>query len=695
MGINLLNFITKLSTIGFTLDIFHPGDWIRWIWVTIVVAICKTVFSLVEFAYKLFEIAYSINVGTISGFLQGLINRITALIIVIVVYNLATTIIKLMSKSEANEIKKQSTELIKNIFITAALLIGYNLVFGFFNELSLLMMGNKVGYDYPIISQIITVDKKADSGVITRLIFGNDQKGDVGTVLSCGLYSNFVSAGDCSEGFKFNSWDASREALEADDTDPITWYWPLGLIIGGYMAYYIFKATIAIIARVFKLTLLQLAAPIPISSILLEGTGKGSKFAEYCKSYVATFAELFTRVFTMLIVCAVVLNFQNFLNPFTDAANNAVDAVSYSAPNKLALNDNELVIPEVGEVDMQDNTGGGNTDQNGAGEEQETEAEETEEDSEGTDVISRCLFYGLLAVGAFLFANEAPKIIDDVLGTKTASSMGAIGSGILGSVGGAAKGFMASDGRWAGERALAAAQGAKKGYNAGSKLSDNKAQGIVDALKSGSTAGQKAFNEHEASVIPNKLRRAENKNQANMDDLKKLDKDKAALKENKSNEQTTKSNLQRQRTAWEQRQTALNNAQTAKANMEQAAVALRNADPADVMAASISYAEAQNTYNEAVDTYESTGGTVNNGSIDFASEQSVITTNIDSIDAGIQAADTNIQSIDTQIQGITTQEDTIKSTKEYRRVEVLKDYKSGGYSGKTLKQATKENQRNH
>ena len=671
---SFLNFFTGLTSIG--LSLFNVKELLQCVFACIFSGLLQLVFSLVEFAYKIFEMAYSINLGTISGFLQGVINRVTALIIVIVIYNLAVTIFSLMNKTDDKEIKKQSGELLKNIFITAALLIGYNLVFGFMNELSLLMMGNKVGYDFPILSQVITIDKSADSGVLTRLIYGKEQKGKVGTILSCGLYSEFTDVGDCSDGFNFNSWDAAIEEVENGNTDLVRPYWPLGLIIGAGMAFYIFKAAIAIISRAFKLVLLQLAAPIPISSILLQGIKKGSTFANYCKSYIATFIELFTRVITMLVVFAVVVNFRNFVNGFIDPSN---DPVSYSEPKIIALNDidgydntnnelsnevnNELTIPEVGEATTQDQTGGGSTAEN----ETSQEATGAEENASKVDTVSRIVFFGVLGVGALMFANEAPKIIDSVFKTQSASKIGKIGSAIAGSGKGALGEAWKTKGGF-GAKTIAALGGGMAGFTEGRGI--NKGHKIADKI---SNWGNKLGNNNQQKIQSG----IESQIGTNESAIGEMNDAKSELESEGSQIDNDLTGLYNDRTQMDTREAALNNVESAQADYDRAQEAYDNlqGDVSQEEYSRISE-ELQNSksnYDSAIKSYSDAGGSIgSNGRVDVSSERAAISTKKASIESDIKAKEerrkeinNTIPQIDKDIADKQKENDNLKNSKRY------------------------------
>lgn len=367
------------------------------------------VYSILNWSYDIFNIMATMNINTLSNYISGIISRINAIIIVIVVYNFAVTIFNYLTNPD--DAKKSGVTFLKNIFVTAVLLISYNLIFGLFNEVSLLILGNRTNYDFPILSQIITIDSKADQGLISRFVFGTKEGASEGSALSCGVSQYYIPfregydpgipnsgtevecTGDYSAltdfgsayaiGFNFvTSW-IDHEVIEKSNVGPFTsryvwvWYRVIGIVIAVIMAYFILKACIGVGIRMFKLMVLQICAPLPIVSILTEGSGDKSKFRQYCSTYFATFIEIFVRLLVMFIVTAFVLHIFDTVQTF---------------------------IPD---VDADTNT------------------------LKGITTIP--ILTGIMAIAAFAFLNYAPAFIDEALGTKMASSLGAIGDGILGS----------------------------------------------------------------------------------------------------------------------------------------------------------------------------------------------------------------------------------------------------------------------
>ena len=77
-------------------------------------------YSILASCYRVFQLVCSLNSSTLGGYFAGISNGLTAIVIVIVAYNLASTIIKYLVNPD--EAKKSSPKMLRDIFVTAALL---------------------------------------------------------------------------------------------------------------------------------------------------------------------------------------------------------------------------------------------------------------------------------------------------------------------------------------------------------------------------------------------------------------------------------------------------------------------------------------------------------------------------------------------------------------------------------------------
>ena len=76
----------------------------------------------------------------------------------------------MMSPDEAPAASKKT---IMNILKVAALLMSYNLIFNFMDDVGMILLGAPAGYQYKTLSNFINVDTGKDDGIISRLIFGS------------------------------------------------------------------------------------------------------------------------------------------------------------------------------------------------------------------------------------------------------------------------------------------------------------------------------------------------------------------------------------------------------------------------------------------------------------------------------------------------------------------------------------------
>ena len=448
----LLSFYTQLVSIGWGEE--GEGGW----WQTtivdpilngikdfflqvvyfIVMTITGALFSVLSYCYKVFQLVCSINTSTMSGYFAGISNGITAVIIVIVVYNLATTIIKYLINPE--EAKKSSPKVLRDIFVTAALLLSYSFIFALVNEVVLLALGNQTSYSFPILSEIIEIDSTPDSGIVNRLVFGEGDGGDIGETLACSLFELHVQDDreECSTGYFKKMMLNWEMAGEVGSTITVSSFFIIGQIIAGIMIWNLLKLSCSVIVRVFKLIVLQICAPVAIVSILTNGMDKDdTPFRKFVKSYLAVVVEIFVRLLTLLIVIVFIIKFMRSASSF--------------------------VLP----------------DQSG----------------EGYGLLTLVLLVGIMVWACFTFLNIAPAFIDETLGTNVASSMGNIGNGLIGATSGLLKGWKQGKENQQGlfGRAKSALLGASEGYDE-AKSRGPSIGNIFKAIGDGDSKGEDAAN---------------------------------------------------------------------------------------------------------------------------------------------------------------------------------------------------------
>jgi len=270
------------------------------------------VYNLLAYSYKLFSLMCQLNFNELYGLIKPLIDRAKALIIVIIMYKVAVALIT--SLLNPDQAPKKGTELIKNIFIAAALLVSYTFIFGVMNELSILVIGSSTNYEFVYLKEIAGVTDGEDEGLINRFIFGGKTDFDAGSYIALNTLKVFLV--DTTNSNVIEKKIGTGDSIDftdlpevADEVDKSLKYTPIiSAICGGYLAYVIIKCAIEIGVRMFKLLVLQLVAPIAIITIVNSGT-KGGKFKTFCSTYIQVYIEAFTRIAAMLIVTVLISKF--------------------------------------------------------------------------------------------------------------------------------------------------------------------------------------------------------------------------------------------------------------------------------------------------------------------------------------------------------------------------------------------------
>ncbi len=402
------------------------ASWTDHPFMSIMLNVDGLIYNLVSYAFKLFMLMCQLDFSSLYGIVSPLVDRLQAVILVLVVFKLAILMIKWMIEPE--NAPKEGSKLAINIFVTAMFLIGYNFVFDVFNEVGMLIMGTPEGRDFVVLKQIanITNDGDDSEGLIMRFIFGNESKvEDIGDYLAFETVKIFVHDIDdpdnsptvsktiCSSE-KCDFGNLNEVAIYLDKT--VEYIWGISGLVGIFLIYSIVKMAIELGVRMFKLLILQIIAPIAIVTII-DGGIKSSTFQTFYKKYLSVYIEAFTRMITMLIttvfVCRFFINKDSFFNSIGDT---------------------------------------------------------------GATGVTGMLLTILVVVSAYKIAGSIPKFLDEALGTKMSSGdkKGGFGKFVTGLVGGA-MGFAGGIGTGITARAglggtlMNAASGAFKGYGAGSK----------------------------------------------------------------------------------------------------------------------------------------------------------------------------------------------------------------------------------
>ena len=155
-----MSFITSLISFG-VYWIFKPLF-------SLLLYIDGVVYSLVAYSYKVFMLMAQLNFNVVYAWVAPLIDRIKAIIMVLIMFKLGYSLIQYMiNPDKLSDNSIGGAALIKNIAWCSLLLISYTFIFSVMNELSLLIIGVPKGYEFTTLKEIadVTTDgQENDSG---------------------------------------------------------------------------------------------------------------------------------------------------------------------------------------------------------------------------------------------------------------------------------------------------------------------------------------------------------------------------------------------------------------------------------------------------------------------------------------------------------------------------------------------------
>lgn len=393
-----------MSLYNIGMFILAKASWIMKPLYTISLFLDGVIYSVVSYVYKIFMLMSQIKFSRIFDMMEPLIDRVKAVIIVLVLYKLGRSLIEYMiNPAKATDDKSGGAALVKNLFITAALLILYPFLFGVMNDISLLIIGSEDG-DYEYLGQLIDTVGGNDEGLLIRFVWGSSGAADnvdMGEWLAHETLTLFLHDQD-STGSGITTTYVDEHALKINVKDGATYNFTeahnivddigvnveytlpfVSSIMGFYLIYSIAKVAIEIGVRMFKLIILQILAPLAIVTIIDNGTSSNT-LKTFLKTYISVFLEAITRIAIVYIITTFVAAFIG-------------DITSY--------------FGDVASI-------------------QES-------------VITRGLICIIVLVAGYKVIGILPKFIDEALGTKMASSAGGGGFGkfaaglIGGAIGGA------------------------------------------------------------------------------------------------------------------------------------------------------------------------------------------------------------------------------------------------------------------
>lgn len=297
------------------------------------------VYSVVVYVYNIFQIVAQLNFSVISSWTQPLVNRVEALIMVLILFKLGMSFIQYMITPEKfNDKATGGSALLINIVICSVLLVSYQFIFTVFNELSMLIIGYQDGYEFTVLKQIADVESENggdEAGLLGRFIFGEKfESENFGKQLAAiTLFSFFDdkvnnrSDDALAKIYKQSSNEVNffeitniADAIYRDSNDEeianhgsTEYRFPLlSTAVGIYLVYTLTVLTIEVAIRIFKLIILQITAPIAIITTI-EGGTKSKTFQSFYKTYISVYTSLFLRVAVVYLVSALVSMFtQNF-----------------------------------------------------------------------------------------------------------------------------------------------------------------------------------------------------------------------------------------------------------------------------------------------------------------------------------------------------------------------------------------------
>ena len=314
-----MSFITSLISFG-VYWIFKPLF-------SLLLYIDGVVYSLVAYSYKVFMLMAQLNFNVVYAWVSPLIDRIKAIIMVLIMFKLGYSLIQYMINPDklTNE-RVGGAALIKNIAWCSALLISYTFIFSVMNELSLLIIGVPKGYEFTTLKEIadVTTDgQENDSGLIARFIFGTqaDDMGDFGKYLATTTLRVFLHGKDNQGSIvesiysdqaakDINSFDLTKitDVVSALDKTVEYKYPIISTAMAVYLIWSIVKLSIEIGVRMFKLIVLQIMAPVAIVSIIDKGF-EAKPWKAFIDTYWKTWIDAFIRVASLFLVTAFISKF--------------------------------------------------------------------------------------------------------------------------------------------------------------------------------------------------------------------------------------------------------------------------------------------------------------------------------------------------------------------------------------------------
>ena len=307
------------------------------------------IYSVLAYAYKLFEIMARLNFMSIKTWFDPILENIKQLTIVVVMFAIGYALINyLINPDKINDGKIGGMALIKNIAIAGVLFIAVEVFFPLMNETTFLLIGAPEGYTYSSVLEQFGVSNDGGPGLIANVIYGkssNEEQEDFGKILSLRTLNTFLHSKygasvldkvyrEAYEGKDFNLMGITAgfkdiEVFEEDGTPKgsIEYKYPvLSSIVGLFIIYILVTISIELGIRALKLIILEILAPIAIVTIIKDGWD-AKVWKNWLSVYWKTYADVFLRVASMYIVVGLI---SKVFNNVSDLLSSSVKSGSFT-----------------------------------------------------------------------------------------------------------------------------------------------------------------------------------------------------------------------------------------------------------------------------------------------------------------------------------------------------------------------------
>lgn len=288
-------FNLGLSFSGFSIPIFTE------LCILIDAAIYGIATAAVEGFYQVVELSYSVFSPTTAdgakSVIYAILQRVMVLAGIYALFRLSIMLINyLVNPSKLKEAENTGVTIVKNAFIAIVLLLAMNFIFGLLGDFQKFVFESNVieniiyGTDADESTNSIKQNAKKFTNNMWLLFF--TPKEDVPTTGTCVTSYNEVSEGTGNIlsliGCHYKYYD----------------YLPLApFIVGIFLVYYFVMYCMELAARMLKLLVLQVLAPIPV--IMSIDPSQKNKLSNYIKVYLPIYIQIFIRVFTFYTAFAI------------------------------------------------------------------------------------------------------------------------------------------------------------------------------------------------------------------------------------------------------------------------------------------------------------------------------------------------------------------------------------------------------